>query len=480
MCDREQLQQETTGAVGRSGDAAPLEVPGLLSAIIEQTTDAVFVKDLEGRYLLVNSACTRILRRPKEEIVGRDDAQILPPETAERLAEVDRLVLDTGEASSYEEVLPVGGRPRTYLSTKSVHRDAAGNAAGIIGISRDITERKRAEQELMRREEQFRSLAEGVNFIPWEADLATWRFTYVGPQAVEILGYPPEDWYRDGFWVDSIHPKDRDWVAAYCASGSVSGRRYRFEYRMPASDGRIVWLDDIVSVVEGGDGTKRLQGVMVDITERKRAEEAAFEVREAERSRLARDLHDGVLQDLSVVVQRLEIRRVASEMEGPDSGLDREIDALRRAVRGLREAVYDLHPGEEALFLERLGEMVRRYRDLTPEREIALMVEEGFPPELPEGVATQLLRLVREALSNARQHSAARYVWVTLGTNGGELEVEVADDGRGFASGTADGGMGLSTMGERAALLGGDLEVSSEPGEGTSVRLRLARPDDAP
>src|SRR3712207_4059910 len=109
--------------------------------------------------------------------------------------------------------------------------------------------------------------------IPWEASFDTWRFTYVGPQAAEILGYPPEDWYREGFWVDRIHPEDREWVTAYCATSSASSQGYRFEYRMLGSDGGIVWLDDIVSVVEGEDGTKRLQGVMVDITERKRVEE---------------------------------------------------------------------------------------------------------------------------------------------------------------------------------------------------------------
>ncbi len=124
--------------------------------------------------------------------------------------------------------------------------------------------------------------------------------------------------------------------------------------------------------------------------------------------------------------------------------------------------------------------MVRHYRDLTPEREIALLVGEGFPPGLPEEVATQLLRLVREALTNARQHSAARHVRVSLGATGEELSVEVSDDGRGFVAEPIDGGMGLSTLRERAALLGGDLEVSSEPGGGTRVRLRLARPDEAP
>jgi len=96
---------------------------------------------------------------------------------------------------------------------------------------------------------------------------------------------------------------------------------------------------------------------------------------------------------------------------------------------------------------------------------------------LPEGTATQPLRLIREALTNARQHSAARRVRVTLGTDEDQLDIEVADDGRGFAAGAAVGGMGLSTMRERAALLGGDLEVRSQPGEGTRVRLRLAGPN---
>jgi len=206
-------------------------------------------------------------------------------------------------------------------------------------------------------------------------------------------------------------------------------------------------------------------------------EAAAFEVREAERSRLARDLHDGVLQDLSLVVQQLEAKRGEAGIESSEVRLGQEIEGLRRAVRGLRDAIYDLHRTGGVPFLEQVEDMVRHYRDLTPEREVGLVVEDGFPPDLPEGVATQLLRLVREALTNAHQHSAARHVWVTLGASEDELVAEVADDGRGFVPETPDEGMGLSTMRERATLLGGDLAVRSEPGEGTSVWLRLARPD---
>jgi len=211
-----------------------------------------------------------------------------------------------------------------------------------------------------------------------------------------------------------------------------------------------------------------------------RCEATKIEVREAERGRLARDLHDGPLQDLSVVVQQLEVRRREAGTQDRDAALGREVATLRRSVRGLREAIYDLRPGDGRAFLEQVGSMVCHYRDLTPEREISLVVEEDFPPDLPDAMVPQLLRLAREALSNARQHSAARRVWVTLGTNEDDLEIEVADDGGGFVAETAVGGMGLSTMRERAVLLGGNLEVRSEPGEGTRVRLRLPRPDRRP
>jgi PAS domain S-box-containing protein len=459
---------------GRTEGAAPLGDSGLLSAIVEGTPDAVFVKDLDGRYLLVNSACARILRRPKEEIVGRDDTQILPPDTAARLAEVDWLVMNTGEASSYEEVLPVAGRPRTYLSTKSVYRDAAGNAAGIIGISRDITERKMAEQELMRREEQFRSLAEGVDFVPWEADLATWRYTYVGPQAAEILGYPPEDWYRDGFWVDRIHPEDREWVTEYCARKSDSGLRYRFEYRMLASDGRVVWLDDIVSVVEGWDGTKRLQGVMVDITERKRAEEAVREVREAERARMARDLHDGVMQDLSYTAASMGVMMLDARGTEQEGRLQGTIDAVRRAAQGIREAVNDLRIEEELgrPFPELVGSLVEEARAMDPGCEYHLEVREGVPRGPLGEAGVELSRLIREALTNARRHSGARSVDVALLNEGDELVAEVSDDGRGLGQG-AEPGMGTRSMRARARRLGGELAVESAPGAGTLVRARV-------
>jgi len=123
-------------------------------------------------------------------------------------------------------------------------------------------------------------LSSTLNCIPWEANAQTWQFTYVGPQAVKILGYPIHRWYKDGFWAEHIYAKDREAAIEFCLESSQVLESYEFEYRMIASDGRLVWLYDVVTV-ESVDGTpKILRGFMLDITERK---EKARALRRSER-----------------------------------------------------------------------------------------------------------------------------------------------------------------------------------------------------
>jgi two-component system, cell cycle sensor histidine kinase and response regulator CckA len=119
----------------------------LLTAIVEGTSDCVFVKDLQGRYLTINVAGAHFLGKRVDEVIGRDDQALFLPEAAQRIMERDRQVMATGESHIYEETVTVAGLTRTYLATKSVYRDADGQIAGVIGISRDITELKRLEEQ---------------------------------------------------------------------------------------------------------------------------------------------------------------------------------------------------------------------------------------------------------------------------------------------------------------------------------------------
>jgi signal transduction histidine kinase len=111
-------------------------------------------------------------------------------------------------------------------------------------------------------------------------------------------------------------------------------------------------------------------------------------------------------------------------------------------------------------------------RRLTPDCNIDLVVEKGFPNGLLGEVGVELLHVIREALTNARHHSAAKSVVVNLKVEGSDLVAEISDDGRGFEL-EAVSGVGLSSMQERVAIVDGELEIESEVGQGTSVRLRV-------
>lgn len=213
-----------------------------------------------------------------------------------------------------------------------------------------------------------------------------------------------------------------------------------------------------------------------EIARREQAEEALSEIREAERNRMARELHDGVLQDLSYTAAAIEVTRLKAEGTGLEEELGREMGIIRQAVKDLREAVYDLRayrhkdqsPGQ---LLESLVELNRRR---TPEMTIDLSVDAGFFESLSEREGMEVLRIVQEALTNVRRHSGADSVDVSLTIGKNELVTEVADDGKGLDP-EMPYGVGLRSMTERARALGGKLEIESEPEQGTRVRLRVPR-----
>lgn len=131
-----------------NADAEMLRTTRLLRAVADGTTDALFVKDTQGRYLLLNQSTSRLVGKKVEDVIGQDDTTIFEAEEARRVMENDRLVMSSGEASTEEEVLTAAGVTRTYLATKAPYRDEQGRILGVIGISRDISTRKRHERHL--------------------------------------------------------------------------------------------------------------------------------------------------------------------------------------------------------------------------------------------------------------------------------------------------------------------------------------------
>src|SRR3712207_5880510 len=253
-----------------------------------------------------------------------------------------------------------------------------------------------------------------------------------------MLGYAPEE--IPGLTLYDLVPYSREAMDCYVGRVMESDSYVSGERRHRRKDGSLVDVGVSANVISYG-GKEALCVVVRDITERKRAEEAMREVREAERGRMARDLHDGALQDLTYALAEAQIVRILNEDPDLDERLTDEIEALRSTERRLRAAVYDLRLGEErggplANLLEGLGEESGR---MFSGCEVLLAVE-GTLPESPLGDGgVEVLRILREALSNARRHSEAGKVIVTVRARGEDLVAEVSDDGRGFVVGGPTG-----------------------------------------
>jgi PAS domain S-box-containing protein len=133
------------------------------------------------------------------------------------------------------------------------------------------------QEKLKASESRISSLIQSVDGIVWEADALTFNFTFVSDKAERLLGFSTEEWQQPGFWVNHLHPEDKLWAPDYCASCTNKIEAHDFEYRFIAKDGRTVWLRDIVTVVVESGSPRWLRGLMVDITQRKEAEQARIE-----------------------------------------------------------------------------------------------------------------------------------------------------------------------------------------------------------
>jgi diguanylate cyclase (GGDEF)-like protein/PAS domain S-box-containing protein len=165
------------------------------------------------------------------------------------------------------------GLVRHVHTRAEVTRDESGRAVRLVGTTLDITERKQAEEALRRSERRFRQLVESTDVVPWTANVQDLKFTYVGPQAVKLLGFPLAHWYEPGFSTANLHPDDCDWVQQQLREVLPLDGNAKLEYRMRAADGRTVWVRNIINTVSVEGGGPALQGFLFDITEKRQAEE---------------------------------------------------------------------------------------------------------------------------------------------------------------------------------------------------------------
>ena len=186
-------------------------------------------------------------------------------------------------------------------------------AAGALGNAR-------VHGDLQAREAGLRSFVDNLGAIVWEADPRTLSFSFVSRRAEDLLGYPVKRWLDEpDFWSSRIHPGDREYTVSYRRVATAEGRDHELEYRMVAADGRKVWFQDIVSVeLDDGGLPRRLVGLMLDVTRRKRTELVLWESRQRFAS-LARTLQASLLPPHLPEINGLE---VAARYRSAEDGVE--------------------------------------------------------------------------------------------------------------------------------------------------------------
>lgn len=373
-------------------------------------------------------------------------------------------------------------------------------ASELSRAIRYAIERHRAAMALKESEERFQLAISGATAGLWDWNLQSGAI-FLSPHFEEILGHegdePPS---QTQVFLEAIHPDDIDRVKVGLAAHLDRKHAYDVEYRVRTRSGEFRWIQSRGQALWNRAGKPyRMVGWIMDVTDRKLADEALREsreelqhlsaniqnVREEEKTRIARELHDDLGQQLTAL--KMEVGRIENVAEAPRTALagadlrdiysliDQLVGSVRRIAADLRPTMLDdlgLIPAIEWFidqFSTRFGVRIIRHiaaDDIDFNRESA----------------TAVFRVVQEAMTNIARHSGATEVTLEITRDDPHCIVSIVDNGRGSASDKrpARNSFGLLGMRERVARLGGDLRIQTAPGEGfaLSVSLPLAVIED--
>ncbi len=282
-----------------------------------------------------------------------------------------------------------------------------------------------------------------------------------------------------------IHGSDRATVNAAVRQAVELGSDYEGEFRVVLPNGMVRWIAARGRTESAPDAKpSRFFGATVDITERKLMEEAARDLsgrligaQEAERARLAAELHDGINQSLALLAVELEM--FSQRLPENSEQIQSRLECFSTQTKALSAEVHRISHGLHPVKLKQLGLEVA-LRGFCREVEAAHPLVVRFaardvPRELPEKIALCLYRVTQEAIQNVVRHSGAKSATVDLQFREPSIELKVVDDGKGFEviSDRQTSAIGLVSMQERARQVEGVITVKSKPGKGTQVEVRV-------
>jgi PAS domain S-box-containing protein len=453
--------------------------------VVEHIGDAIVVDDVAGHVVFANDQFLNLFGFRREELQNIKLEDYIAPEYRAQLRDRhDRRM--RGEAMpahfEYEGCRRDGARMWLEVNVVSV-RTQGGKLVGTQSAVRDITERKLAEQSLRESEERFRLVANAAPVMIWKAGPDK-LCNYFNQTWLEFTGRPLETELGNG-WAESVHPDDLAKCLEIYTHSFESRWPFRMEYRLRRRDGEYRWIDDTGVPIVNPDGSfVGYIGSCVDITDRKRGEEALrnvsgklIEAQEKERVRIARELHDDINQRLAMLA--IEIQQLKDIPRLSATKIRQRTEELFKRTTEISSDIqllsHDLHSSS----LDYLG-LVPAMRSFCAEFAKHQKVEVDFghsnvPSSLSPEVALGLFRVLQEGLHNAVKHSGVRKFEARLMGVPGGIQLSIRDSGKGLdlEAAMSGHGLGLISMRERVKLLKGTISIVSKPKHGTEITVRI-------
>ncbi|HXJ78191.1 MAG TPA: ATP-binding protein [Candidatus Methylomirabilis sp.] len=492
---------------------------GYAEKIVASVPSGLLLLSSDLVILSVNPSFLKSFRLRDEDVVGRSLPDVTRTEPLIRRA---REVLETGTSRHhdlFDLYLNPSKETRPVVVSMTGIRMGSDEPARLLLIVQDLSEEERLQAARRASEERFRDLVQGLDAIVWEADAATLRFSFVSQRAETVLGFPVTRWLgTPDFFVNRMHPEDRARAMRMCREAIAEGVDHEFEYRALGDGGREVWLRDIVHVVPSIVGRPaQLRGLTVDITERKRAEEALRateeQLRQAQKMDAVGKLAGGIAHDFNnllmvirgeadLILRRLEagssLRHNAEgirEASDQAATLTRQLLAFSRK-QVLAPSVVDLNAvvtGIQQMLRRLIGETINLVTMPAPDlgavkadpgqlEQMIINLAVNARDAMPDGgklvISTSNVK-VDGGTAQQRGVAPGQYVMIEVNDTGIGMDSETQahlfepffttkDQGKGT-------GLGLSTVYGIVNQSGGHIAVQTEPGRGTAFRVYLPR-----
>lgn len=479
---------------------------------MDSSMEGIAIMDNNGEYTYVNFAFATMLGfQNPAEMIGTHWRNVFHP------SEVDRLLIEVRQAIERDgrwsgQTLVARPTRESFPMELAITTLPEG---GTVTVSRDVTERQRAEQARVETEAKYRLLVEQVAAITYIAELGTHgQWLYVSPQVEQMLGFTAEEWLANSTaWMQHIPLEDHPVVEA-AENSAIQGGRFQAEYRLTRKDGKIIWVSDTAVTVRGSDSHPVMEGIIVDITERKQLETQLQQSRKMEAvGRLAGGIAHDFNNLLTIIKGYTELAlnrsapypEIRSDIERIENASERAAALVRQLLAFSRKQVLQPKTLDLNSIALNLDKLLRRLMD--ENIEMITRVDENLgsikaDPAQIEQVIMNLVVNARDAMPKggrltletcnteldsvyAADHVSVRpgrYVMLAVSDTGTGMDQETVahifepfyttkESGRGT-------GLGLSTVYGIVKQSGGYIWVYSEPGSGSTFKVYLPRVDE--